>query len=74
MVLTFTAKGSGGISSHQFVSLSGSDIEKAVQPPRQEICQVLCDGIREKFRLGFDYTRGGCRQATGNMESITGKW
>ena len=33
--------------------------------PDREFAKYVCDGIREGFRVGFDYTKCRCRQAQG---------
>ena len=38
--------------------------------PDREFVKYVCDGIREGLRVGFDYRKGRCRRAAGNMKSI----
>lgn len=45
--------------------------EKALSThPDQEFARYVCSGIREGFRIGFDYRRASCRPGPGNMKSV----
>ena len=38
--------------------------------PDQEFAGYVCLGIREGFRIGFDYRRARCKPGPGNMKSV----
>ena len=38
--------------------------------PDREFAKFLCTGIREGFRVGFNYREHQCRKASGNMRSV----
>ena len=38
--------------------------------PDREYARWVCQGVREGFRLGFDWRRCSCRPASGNMRSV----
>lgn len=43
---------------------------KLASHPDREFAHWVCEGVREGFRLGFDYRRCHCRSAGGNMRSV----
>ena len=38
--------------------------------PDRGFADYVCKGIREGFRVGFNYRTAHCRQASGNMKSV----
>lgn len=36
----------------------------------QEFKSFICSGIRDGFRIGFDYHSARCRRGPGNMKSV----
>ena len=38
--------------------------------PDKKCVGYVCEGIRDVFRIGFNYTTSICRSATGNMKSV----
>ena len=38
--------------------------------PDQEFARYVCSGIREGFRIGFDYRCARCKSGPGNMKSV----
>ena len=48
-----------------------SEWEKVLAPhPDQEFKRFICSGIRDGFRIGFDYRNARCKRGPGNMKSV----